>query len=290
MTAHISILGTGLMGAPMACKLQSCNFSVTAYNRTAAKLEPLLAASVAVATSPAAAIQSSDCTLLMLTNTAAIADLILNETVRPTLASRTLIQMGTIAPSESRDLCEKITAAGGEYLEAPVLGSIPQVKDGSLIVMVGATPDQFERWLPVFQCFGPEPLLMGPVGTAAATKLAMNQLIGSLTNAFALSLRFVQQQDINIEQFMGIVRQSALYAPTFDKKLSRMVAQNYANPNFPTKHLLKDMNLFAREAKALGLDVALAESVSQVAQRAIKRGFAEGDYSALFAAIDLGED
>ena len=290
MTTKISVLGTGLMGAPMAHKLQAGPFTVTAYNRTVDKLEPLRAAGIATASSPATAIQASDYTLLMLTNADAIADLVLNPPeARAALEGRTLIQMGTIAPSESRSLCEQVNAAGGQYLEAPVLGSIPQVKDGSLIVMVGATPEQFQHCLPIFQCFGPEPLLMGPVGTAAATKLAMNQLIGSLTNAFALSLRFVQQQNIDIEQFMGIVRQSALYAPTFDKKLSRMLDGNYANPNFPTKHLLKDMNLFVQEAQFLGLDAALVESVGKVAQRAIERGLADEDYSALFAAVDCAE-
>ena len=88
---------------------------------------------------------------------------------------------------------------------------------------------------------------------------------------------------------MGIVRQSALYAPTFDKKLSRMLDGNYANPNFPTKHLLKDMNLFVQEAQFLGLDAALVESVGKVAQRAIERGLANEDYSALFAAVDCAE-
>ena len=57
--------------------------------------------------------------------------------------------MGTIAPNESRELCEKVQAAGGEYLESPVLGSIPQVKAGELILMVGATAAQYERWLPL---------------------------------------------------------------------------------------------------------------------------------------------
>ena len=59
---------------------------------------------------------------------------------------------------------------------------------------------------------------MGPVGAATAVKLAMNQLIGTLTTAFTMSLGLVQREGISVEAFMDIVRQSALYAPTFDKK------------------------------------------------------------------------
>jgi len=62
---------------------------------------------------------------------------------------------------------------------------------------------------------------MGEVGSAAAVKLALNQLIASLTAAFSLSLGFVQRQGTDVELFMQILRQSALYAPTFDKKFPR---------------------------------------------------------------------
>ncbi|MEL6131011.1 MAG: NAD-binding protein, partial [Cyanobacteria bacterium J06628_4] len=84
--------------------------------------------------------------------------------------------------------------------------------------------------------------------------------------------------------FMAIVRQSALYAPTFDKKLGRMCDRNFTNPNFPTKHLLKDMNLFVQSADTFNADVA--KSVAQIVQQAIAKGLADQDYSAVFAAVN----
>ena len=112
----------------------------------------------------------------------------------------------------------------------------------------------------------------------------MNQLIGTLTTAFSMSLGLVQQEAIDVDKFMGIVRQSALYAPTFDKKLGRMCDRNFANPNFPTKHLLKDMTLFVQSAETFNADVAA--SVAQIAQKAIEQGLADQDYSAVFAAVN----
>jgi 3-hydroxyisobutyrate dehydrogenase len=85
---------------------------------------------------------------------------------------------------------------------------------------------------------------------------------------------------------MAILRQSALYAPTFDKKLNRMLEQNYANPNFPTKHLLKDMRLFGQAASEYHLPIALIEAVEHLLQQTIAAGFAEADYAALFSQID----
>jgi 3-hydroxyisobutyrate dehydrogenase len=273
------------MGQPMAQRLLDAGLSVVAYNRTPSKLEPLRASGAEIVDSPENAIATSDCVILMLTNATAIRELLLSEASRQQLPGRTAIQMSTITPTESRAIGEAVVAAGGDYLEAPVLGSIPEAKSGNLQVMVGATQEQFQKWSEFLKYFGSEPMLIGPVGAAAAMKLALNQLIASLTTAFALSLGFVQQQGVDVEQFMQILRQSALYAPTFDKKLQRMLDGNYTNPNFPTKHLLKDTNLFLAEAESVNLNVSSLESVRQILELTQQLGLADADYSALFAAI-----
>ncbi|MEL6469168.1 MAG: NAD(P)-dependent oxidoreductase [Cyanobacteria bacterium J06623_4] len=281
---RIGLLGTGLMGTPMAHQLKAAGFEVTAWNRSAQKLQPLQAAGIQAAATPDDAIAHTDITLTMLSDATAVRSAILSNPA--TLQGKTILQMGTIAPDESRDIQQQVRAAGGDYLEAPVLGSIPQVKSGTLILMVGATPEQFTQWLPVLKVFGPEPVLMGEVGTAAATKLAMNQLIGTLTAAFSMSLGLAQQEGLDLEKFMSIVRESALYAPTFDKKLTRMCDRNFSNPNFPTKHLLKDMALFVQAAQARGIDATVAAGVSEVTKRAIAKGLANEDYSAIYSAIN----
>ncbi len=281
---QVGILGTGLMGAPMALQLQRSGFEVTAWNRSADKLMPLQQAGIEVKATAMDVVNACELTITMLSDAAAIESTVM--ALPDLLKGRTILQMSTIAPDESRQLNEKIMAAGGSYLKSPVLGSTPQAAAGELILMVGATPEQYEQWLPVLKCFGPEPRLMGPVGAAAATKLAMNQLIGTLTAAFSMSLGLVQREGLDLEKFMAIVRESALYAPTFDKKLDRMRDRNFSNPNFPTKHLLKDMNLFVQAAQAQGIETAVAEGVSEVTGKAIAQGLADEDYSAIYSAIN----
>lgn len=282
----IGILGTGLMGAPLAMRLLEGGHTVLAYNRTPEKLKSLAAAGVTVMDQPAAVLAACDATILMLADADAIAQTVLTPTAQPALAGHTLIQMGTIAPAQSRQLHDQVTVAGGEYLEAPVLGSVPQAKSGTLILMVGATPEQFERWQPVLRCFGAQVMPMGPVGAGATVKLAMNQLIGSLTTAFSYSLALVEREGIDVDQFMEIVRHSALYAPTFDKKLSRMQARRFDEPNFPAKHLLKDMKLFSQAAQSAGLDPQVIDSVAQLVQQTLAQGLADADYSALYATVN----
>ena len=268
----------------MALKLQDYGFEVVAWNRTLAKLAPLRKAGIETTEVASGAIASCDITIAILSDAAATESALFADAAA--LSGRTILQMATIAPEESRDLEKRVENAGGAYLEAPVLGSIPEVKDGSLIVMVGATPEQFERWMPVFKCFGPEPQLMGKVGTAAATKLAMNQLIGTLTSAFSMSLGLVKREGLDLEKFMMLVRASALYAPQFDKKLGRMCDRNFEEPNFPTKHLLKDMNLFVQAAEDKDVDATVAAGVSELVQKAISQGLANKDYSAVYSAVD----
>jgi 3-hydroxyisobutyrate dehydrogenase len=279
----IGFLGIGLMGLPMAQRLVDAGHLLTVYNRTAAKLESLTGATIAH--SPQAAIADSDCVILMLTDASAIQTTLLSDAAIPHLTGKTVIQMGTIAPLESQAIRDQVVAAGGGYLEAPVLGSIPEARSGALIIMVGAEPEQYDRWLPLLQTFGSDPVLLGAVGSAAAVKLSLNQLIGSLTSAFAASLGLVAAQGVEVGAFMKILRQSALYAPTFDKKLQRMHDRDYSNPNFPTKHLQKDIKLFITAAKSAGLEVDNVEGVRQILDRAIALGLAEADYSALFSAI-----
>lgn len=280
---NVGFLGTGLMGQPMVKRLLAANIPVIAYNRTASKLDSLKEAGVTIASSPIEVLQNSDCLILMLTNVTAIRELLLSGA--GDLDNRTIIQMGTIAPQESRTLHREIHEKGGDYLEAPVLGSIPEAENGKLSIMVGGTQQQFERWSSLLQHFGSDPILIGEVGTAAALKLALNQLIASLTSAFALSLGFLERQGVDQDKFMEILRRSALYAPTFDKKLARMCDRNYDNPNFPTKHLLKDVNLFLQESESLDLMDDSLEGIQRILQKAIDLGLADLDYSALYSAI-----
>ena len=285
----VGFLGTGLMGLPMAQRLIEANIELVAYNRTPAKLAPLRVDGCAIAEHPHEVISACECLILMLTDISAIRGVLLSDSSRQALSARTVIQMGTISPTESRAVRDEVVAAGGDYLEAPVLGSIPEAKAGKLIVMVGGSTEQFQRWLQLLQHFGSEPLLIGDVGAAAAVKLALNQLIASLTSAFALSLGFVQRQGSNTDLFMQILRDSALYAPTFDKKLQRMLDRDYSNPNFPTKHLMKDTDLFINEAKLDDLNVSSLEGVRKILEVAMSRAFSEQDYSSLFSVINPGE-
>jgi 3-hydroxyisobutyrate dehydrogenase len=96
----------------------------------------------------------------------------------------------------------------------------------------------------------------------------------------------VRRADISVSLFMEILRNSALFAPTFDKKLNRMLDRDFTAPNFTTKNLLKDIKLFNQEARALGLNTAMAEGVQSIVETALIEGHSDDDYSAIYTVID----
>jgi 3-hydroxyisobutyrate dehydrogenase len=285
----VALIGTGLMGRPMAERVLASGYHLVVFNRSPNKAEPLRPSGALIAASAAEAIAAAECVILMLTDGAAIREVLFNSEPTPNLKGRTVIQMGTISSRYSIGFHQEVLERGGDYFEAPVLGSIPEARVGSLLVMMGASHAQFERWSTFLQCFGPKPLLIGEVGKAAALKLALNQLIATLTAGFAMSLGFVQRQGVKVDLFMKIVRQSALYAATFDKKLERMLNRDYANPNFPTKHLLKDVGLFRDEAKAVNLELRVIEGIGDLLALTLDKGFVDDDYSAVFEAVSPAE-
>ncbi len=280
----ISLIGTGLMGHALGTRLLDKKIDLTVYNRTAEKTHALVQAGATAVSQAEDALKHSDITLLMLSDAAAIGH-VLNDITPESFAGKLLIQMGTIAPDQSRKLAARITAMQGQYLECPVLGSLPEARSGNLILMAGGNKTDFNHALPLLKIIGKEIQLIGSVGQGATVKLAMNQLIAGLTATFSLSLALIEKEHIDIEQFMSIVRNSALYAPTFDKKLDRMRQRYYDNPNFPTKHLAKDTTLFLHVAKQLELDTRALEGIDALLKKAIAKGLADTDYSAIYDAI-----
>ena len=284
----IGIIGIGLMGRAFVERLQSQGFTVRVFNRTRDNIKDLEASGVVVCASVDELIRSSSTIILMASHADAIRELLPldhpHDQPSP-LQGKTLLQMATISPAQSRAIAEAITARGGHYLEAPVLGSIPEAKTGTLIIMAGGSKDVFEAALPVLQALGSAPRYIGPTGSAAALKLAMNQLIAALTAGFSLSLGYAMRNGVDTDVFMETVRESALYAKTYDKKLDKYLSRDFGKANFSTRHLLKDIRLFIDDARAAGLNTAALEGIEQITRQTVEAGYEVMDYSSIYQTI-----
>ena len=278
----IALFGTGLLGGAIASRLLEGGQELWVWNRTAERCQSLIQAGARTAPTAQEVAGQADWLVTVLSDGPSTEALLLGE-LDQQLAGRGVIQIATIAPEQSQALAAGVAERGGCYLEAPVLGSKPEALVGRLQLMAGGEPKVFAAAEPFLKQLSEAPRHLGPVGSAMACKLALNQLIASLTHAFSLSLHLVQRSGVDVESFMEILRGSALYAPTFDKKLERELQGDYANPNFPTAHLRKDLALFLEASQAAGLNGEGLKGLLQLLQRSSDAGLDGLDYCALHA-------
>lgn len=281
----IAIIGTGLMGSAFVQRFVDCGYSVSVFNRTQAKLEGLAEDGVKVCDSVQQLLAQSSTIILMLSNAEAIHQLLPLQQAAD-LQGKTIIQMATIAPEQSRQISQAVEQCGGLYLEAPVLGSIPEAIAGTLIIMAGGDQAVYEQVAETLSILGDKLRYIGDIGTASALKLSMNQLIAALTAGFSLSLGYALKNGVDIDLFMDTVRESALYAKTYDKKLDKYLQRDFATANFSTRHLLKDIALFIDDANEKGLNTLALQGIEQITRQAVEQGSALMDYSSIYQVID----
>ena len=274
----VAVLGTGLLGTAITKRLLEKGFEVHVWNRNPARLAPLQELGAHTIQELHGVAQGRQAVITVLRDGAVTANVI--HALGP-IHSSTVMPMGTMGVTEIRSLAEQVQHQNGHCLEAPVLGSKPQALKGELLVMAGGESGLFDQQRPLLEHLSQEPMLVGPIGSGAATKLALNQLIASLTHAFSLSLRLVQQAGVPVETFMAILRPSALYAPTFDKKLQRMLDGHYDDPNFSTALLRKDLHLFLEEATAAGLQIQGLQGLDTLLEQSSGSPLDDLDYCAL---------
>ena len=276
----IALLGTGLLGEAIGCRLLHRGVTLRVWNRSAEKCEPLLNQGAALIENLAGAAKGCQAVITVLRDGPVSAEVIAQ---LGDLDAVCCLPMGTMGISESRQLELQVQAQQGVYLEAPVLGSKPEALKGTLLVMAGGNAEVFQQQLPLLRLLSEAPKWMGATGSAAASKLALNQLIASLTHGYSLALRLVQASGLEVESFMEVLRPSALYAPTVDKKLERMLTHDFTNPNFSTALMRKDLQLFVREAGLAGLNAEALAGLVELLTRAEGTPLDAADYSALHA-------
>ena len=284
----IGIIGIGLMGHAFVERFLSQGHKVSVFNRSPEKIADISNNDVTIYSSADELIGACSTIILMLSDADAINRLLQldNENQAGSkLQDKTILQMATISPSQSRQIGEAINASGGHYLEAPVLGSLPEAKSGTLIIMAGGSKEVFDTALPTLKVLGSAPRLVGETGSAAALKLAMNQLIASLTAGFSLSLGYALKNGVDTDIFMDTVRESALYAKTYDKKLDKYLSRDFGAANFSTRHLLKDIRLFIEDAKAAGLNTDALQGIERITSETVDSGMALMDYSSIYQVI-----
>ena len=246
----IGLIGTGIMGAPMARNLAKAGFEVVAWNRTEAKARALEADGVAVAGSVAEVGRRASIVITMVPDTPDVLGVVEGEggLAEALSAGDVLVDMSTISPGETRALASRLAERGVAMLDAPVSGGSWGAQQGTLTIMAGGEESTFARCLPAFEAMGKSITLMGPSGMGQTTKLVNQILVAGTASAVAEALVFASAQGADLLKTIEAVSGGAAGSWQLANLGPRMAQGDFA-PGFMVKLQQKDLRLILEAAQ-----------------------------------------
>ena len=283
----VGIVGTGIMGAPMAVNLAKAGYDVVAFNRTRAKAEALGADGVRVADSVGEVGAAAPIVITMVPDTPDVLDVVEGPggLAEAMAQGSVLIDMSTISPDATRGLAARLGERGIAMLDAPVSGGSWGAQQGTLTVMVGGEQAVFDRCLPVFEAMGTSIALMGPSGMGQTTKLVNQVLVAGTCSAVAEALVFAAANGADLLKTIEAVGGGAAGSWQLANLGPRMVRGDFA-PGFMVKLQQKDLRLILESAQERHVPLAVTSIARQYFTALEADGLGEEGTQALVKAVE----
>ena len=282
----IGFIGLGIMGAPMCAHLIAAGHEL--YVHTRGKVPADIAERASVCASGKQVAASAEVIFTMVPDTSDVAAVLFGEGgVAEGLApGKTVVDMSSISPIETKAFAKKINALGCDYLDAPVSGGEVGAKAASLTIMVGGPEAAFERVRPLFELMGKNITRVGGNGDGQTTKVA-NQIIVALNiAAVGEALVFASKAGADPAKVRQALMGGFAASRILEVHGERMIKRTFA-PGFRISLHQKDLNLALQGAKALGVALPNTASAAQLMQALAAHGMADLDHSALVRALEL---
>ena len=277
----IGFIGMGIMGKPMAINLVKAGYDVTVSNRNMAKCDPVVAVG-AKAGSYIEVAESSDVVITMLPNEPQVKSVMLgdNGVAAHMKAGSTFIDMSSINPVASKELCEAVAQYGIEMLDAPVSGGEPKAIDGTLSIMVGGKQETFDKFKDMLGAMGSSVVLCGDVGAGNTTKLANQIIVACNIQALAEALTLAQKAGVDPNLVFDAIKGGLAGSTVMNAKAPMMIAGN-DKPGFKIDLHIKDLNNALDCAHAVGAPVPMTASVQEILQWMHNHEGGNKDHSAI---------
>jgi 2-hydroxy-3-oxopropionate reductase len=283
----IGFIGLGIMGAPMAGHLIKAGHQL--FVNTIGKLPDEIAASSAKACKNNREVaENADIVIVMVPDTPDVAKVLFDDDGVATglKKGKTVVDMSSISPIETKEFAKRINALGCDYLDAPVSGGEVGAKAASLSIMVGGPQATFDRVLPLFQLVGKNITLVGGNGDGQTAKVA-NQIIVALNiAAVGEALLFASKAGADPERVRKALMGGFAASRILEVHGERMVKRTF-NPGFRIGLHQKDLNLALAGARALGLALPQTANAAQLMQACAAHGWQNLDHSALVKALEV---
>ena len=280
--ARVAVLGTGIMGGPMARNLLRAGHDVTVWNRTTERAEPLGAEGATVAATPVDAVREAEIVLTMLADARAVDAAVVESGSLDAIPRDALwIQSSTIGVAATERLADLARERGITFVDAPVLGSKKPAEDGQLFVLASGPEDAHSRCEPVFEAISRGHVWLGEAGLGTRLKLVVNGWILCTIENLAETFVLAQTLGVDPRRFLEAISGGAMDMPYAHVKGEGMLNRDFS-ASFPLVHARKDAALILEAAADLELPVMRA-TLEQF-NRAFELGHGDEDMSAVYYA------
>jgi 3-hydroxyisobutyrate dehydrogenase len=275
---RVAVLGTGIMGAPIARHLASAGHEVRAWNRTLEKAEGLGAE---VAGSPAEAAAGAEALVTMLADGPAVADAT-REALGELEDGAVWLQLSTVGMAWIRTLSDAAGDAGVALVDAPVLGTRKPAEDGKLVVLAAGPESARSAADELFPAFSVRSVwLAAEPGHATALKLVLNHWITNSMENIAETVALAEGLGVDPNSFLQAIEGGGMDMPYAHMKTAQIRSGNL-EPSFALRMARKDVGLILDAAEEAGVDLGLAQVTRERFDRAIELGHGDEDMAAAF--------
>jgi 3-hydroxyisobutyrate dehydrogenase-like beta-hydroxyacid dehydrogenase len=280
----VGLVGTGRMGSAMARALHRAGHQLVLHNRTRERADALAGElGGRVADTPAAVAAAATVTLTMLADDAAVQEVYGNPDglLRGAPEDAVLVDLSTVRPQTLRAFGAEARAAGIGLLDAPVSGSVALAERGELTLMVGGESGALERARQVLEPLAHTIFHLGPLGSGAAMKLAVNTVIFGLNGAVAEGLVLAEAAGIDRSLAYDVIAASAVGAPYVSYKRAAFVEPESTPTAFALELAEKDLRLITELADSLGIRMPQALTNLELIRETERDRSPERDFSAV---------
>ncbi len=278
----IGFIGLGIMGKPMSKNLIKAGHELVVYNRSRASVDELVECGAVGASNPADVAKQCKVIITMLPNSPHVKEVVMGE--RGILEGATegtiLVDMSSIAPLASQEICRACAENGVKMIDAPVSGGEPKAIDGTLSIMVGGDQAVFDEVYDILMVMGSSAVHCGDIGAGNTTKLA-NQVIVAL-NIAAVSEAFMLSTKAGVEpeKVFDAIKGGLAGSTVMNAKIPMITEGNF-NPGFKIDLHIKDLNNALETGHGVGSPLPLTSYVMEMMQTLHADGCGQEDHSAL---------
>jgi 3-hydroxyisobutyrate dehydrogenase len=291
--ARIAFIGVGTMGLPMARNLVKKGFAVTAYDLNLEAVKVAAAAGMTAAASAAEAVTTADLIITMLPSSPHVESVYTGDggVLAAARAGVLCVDMSTIDPAVSRRVAAQAAERGVRFMDAPVSGGVPRAAEGTLAIMAGGSPADFEEALPALSAMGANVIRVGPVGSGEVVKLCNNLIAGVAAVAVSEAFRIAEGFGVDPKVMTEVIAKSSGHTWLMEHMhpvpglTPKAASTNGYQPGFMTDLMCKDLGLAVDAARALRVPVFTAPVAQQVYRLASSQGLGRKDFTSVYTLL-----